>query len=103
MNKLKKEYYNQDVLTDTISFNLNAPEQPVEGEIYLSGDRIQENAHQFNVEVEYELANVLIHSILHLLGYDDTTQSNKNQMFEIQNRYLEEINFQGLLKTKEQS
>ncbi|HMA61265.1 MAG TPA: rRNA maturation RNase YbeY, partial [bacterium] len=62
LNKLKQEFYDQDLLTDTISFNLNEPGEPIEGEIYISADRIADNADNYDIRIEREFANVLIHS-----------------------------------------
>jgi len=100
LNQLKKEFYNQDVLTDTISFNLNKNIEPVEGEIYLSVDRIKENAHKFDNSFEYEFTNVLVHSILHTFGYEDDTQAKQDQMFKLQKNYLQDINHDQLINKK---
>jgi len=98
LNHLKKHYFNDDVLTDTISFNLNESDQPVDGEIYISIDRIQENAKQFDTGFHKELALVIIHSILHLVGYEDFTPVDKKQMDRIQQQYLEQISVKRLYR-----
>ena len=98
LNVLKKRYFNQDLLTDTISFNLNEPDQPVEGEIYLSLDRIFDNARKYNITPEEEFARVIIHSILHTLGYEDNIAEEKREMFKRQDNYLNDVNWQGILK-----
>lgn len=97
LNYLKKKYFEQDLLTDTISFNLNDPGKPVEGEIYISADRIEDNAGKYNVTLEKEFANVLVHSILHTFGYEDDKEEKKNRMFHLQEKYLNQINYNGLI------
>jgi len=77
LNEMKVKLFGIDQLTDTISINYNEIDQPVEGEIYLSLDRIEDNAHTFKVSFEKELALVIIHSVLHLLGYNDDNLNDK--------------------------
>lgn len=91
LNALKKRYFRDDVFTDTISFNYNEPGQPIEGEIYLSIDRIQENAAQYNNSFRNELMLVLIHSLLHLIGYEDNTATGQKRMEQRQQAYLDDI------------
>jgi len=77
LRALKKEYFNQDVYTDVIAFNLNDPEASIEGEIYLSFEQIQKNAVQFKTDETMELLRVLVHGCLHLCGYEDDTHDQK--------------------------
>lgn len=100
LNDLKKKYFGEDMLTDTISFNYNENDEPIEGEIYLSIDRIQENAKQIKSTFEKELANVIIHSLLHLMNYNDNTPRNKKQMAAIQNFYLQQQNLSRLYRRR---
>ena len=86
--KLKKEYFNKDLLTDVISFNLEENGEPIEGEVYISFDRIKENAIKFNQSLEEELKRVIVHGCLHLLGFDDQTIKDKKQMTSLENHYL---------------
>ncbi len=102
LNKLKQEFYDQDLLTDTISFNLNEPGEPIEGEIYISADRIADNADNYDIRIEREFANVLIHSVLHTIGYEDADEKGKKIMFDLQEKYLDKVNYQKVL-TKGQS
>ena len=75
---MKKEYFNQDLYTDVIAFNID--DDPFEGEIYISHDRIKDNAKKFNQSFEDELKRILIHGSLHLCGYDDKTPKEKLEM-----------------------
>ncbi|MBU0712460.1 rRNA maturation RNase YbeY [bacterium] len=98
LNRLKKQYFDDDVLTDTISFNFNESDQPVEGEVYISVDRILENAEQFNTGFPRELALVIIHSFLHLIGYEDSSPTDKQQMERRQQHYLEQVTLKRLYR-----
>jgi len=100
LNELKIKFFGKDVLTDTISFNFNADNEPIEGEIYLSIDRIRDNARRLQVPFIRELANVIIHSILHLLGYNDDTPRNQRQMEALQNFYRQRQDFKRLFRKR---
>ena len=86
--KLKKEYFGQGVFTDTISFNLEEKGNPIEGEIYISLDRVTENSKIFNQNFIKECKRVIIHSCLHLLGYNDELPDEKAKMTELEELYL---------------
>ena len=91
LKELKKEFFNQNVFTDTISFNLEEPNEPLDGEIYISLDRVIENAKIYKENFDHEYKRVIIHSILHLLGFDDQTDKEKNKMTKLENYYLSHI------------
>ena len=88
LRKFKLNFFNQDVLTDVIAFNLEDKGKPIEGEIYISLNRVKENAKEFNEEFINELKRVIIHGCLHLIGYDDGTVEQKEQMTFLEDRYL---------------
>jgi rRNA maturation RNase YbeY len=88
LRKLHKDYLNDDSYTDVMSFNLNDDDQ-IEGEIYISVDRAKHHANKFNVSDSSEIARLIIHGILHLKGYDDATEDQKQEMHELENAYLE--------------
>jgi len=88
LRKLKKEYFGEDVFTDTISFNLEEDGDPIDGEIYISLNRVSENAREFNQDTSRELKRVIIHGCLHLLGYDDQTPEGKKTMTCMEDHYL---------------
>ena len=62
--------------------------KPIEGEIYISLNRVKENAKEFNEEFINELKRVMIHGCLHLIGHDDDTVEQKEKMTFLENRYL---------------
>lgn len=88
MRRLKKRYFNLDVYTDVMTFNLNEDEQDIEGEIYLSHEQIVENAGLFNSGIREELHRVLIHGCLHLLGYEDSSDAERLEMGKLEDKYL---------------
>tara|TARA_Y100000588_G_C14063606_1_gene842604 strand:- start:72 stop:509 length:438 start_codon:yes stop_codon:yes gene_type:complete len=88
LRELKKEYFSQDVLTDTISFNLEEEGDAIEGEIYISLERVADNAKKFNQTFEKECKRVIIHSMLHLLGIEDNSSKDKNKMTQLEDYYL---------------
>ena len=88
LQKLKKEYFGEDVFTDTISFNLEEESDPIEGEVYISLERVSENAHTFQQDFITEYKRVIIHGCLHLLGYNDELPEDKIKMTELEETYL---------------
>ena len=88
LRKMKKKYFKQDLYTDVISFNLEGPNENIEGEIYISMDRIIENAKLLKSSIDMELKRIMIHGILHLIGYKDQTNSQKENMTKLENKYL---------------
>ena len=78
---LKHNYY-----TDIITFNYNGTE--IEGEAYISLERVLDNAKEFKVSSELEIFRLVIHGILHLCGYEDTTFREQAKMRKLENFYL---------------
>ena len=88
LRNLKKEYFNEDVFTDTISFNLEEESDPIEGEVYISLERVYENALTFKQDFITECKRVIIHGCLHLLGYNDESSKDKRKMIQLEETYL---------------
>ena len=88
LRKLKKEYFGEDVFTDTISFNLEEKGDPIEGEVYISLERVSENAHIFKQDFITECKRVIIHGCLHLLGHNDESTEDKTKMIQLEETYL---------------
>jgi rRNA maturation RNase YbeY len=81
LNRLKKEFFKVDHLTDVIAFRLNDySEATVEGEIYISLPRARENAASYQEPLDREVARLIIHGGLHLLNYDDQTDQEQRVM-----------------------
>jgi probable rRNA maturation factor len=79
---------NHNYYTDIITFELNSKNEPIEGDIYISIDRVKENAKELGVPMSEELLRVMIHGTLHLCGYGDKTKSEQKRMREKENHYL---------------
>ena len=93
LSKLKKDYFNIDVYTDVIAFNLEDKNDCLDGEIYISIDDVIENSNIFSKSFNDEFARILIHGILHLLGYDDKTEIQKDEMSKLENHYLSFLDY----------
>ena len=85
---LNKRFLDHHYNTDTLSFLLSVIKQPISGELYLSIDRIRDNAKSLNIPYQTELLRVIIHSCLHLCGYDDKSRSARIKMEKLQESYL---------------
>tara|TARA_Y100001970_G_scaffold98961_1_gene124498 strand:+ start:1209 stop:1643 length:435 start_codon:yes stop_codon:yes gene_type:complete len=88
LNKLKKQYFQKDHYTDVISFNLEDEGDLIDGEIYISVDRIIDNANKFNCNSNEELKRIIIHGVLHLIGYNDANKEEKETMTNLENFYM---------------
>jgi probable rRNA maturation factor len=78
LHRINLEHLDHDTLTDIITFPYNR--NPIEGDIFISIDRVRDNAADFNVSFEDELHRVIIHGILHLCGYLDETDEQEAEM-----------------------
>ena len=87
--KINQEYLDHDYYTDIITFdNRDNPKDPIESDIFISIDRVTENASDQNVSFELELKRVLAHGLLHLIGYNDKTEEEQQLMREKEEAYL---------------
>lgn len=85
---INKEYLNHDTYTDIITFDSSEAENVIAGDIFISIDRVQENAAKFQVSEKDELHRVIVHGVLHLCGYGDKSKAEKTKMTEKENEYL---------------
>ncbi len=83
--ELNRQFLDHDTLTDILTFPYKDP-SGIKGEVYISVNRVRENANELNVEFTEELKRVMIHGVLHLLGYTDGTKEEKEIM-----RRLEDV------------
>lgn len=90
---VNKTYLNHDTYTDIITFDNSEEETILMGDIFISVERIHENAQKFNVTETDELHRVMIHGVLHLLGYKDKSKSAKLVMTAKENEYLKTRDF----------
>ena len=77
---INQEYLSHDTYTDIITFDYSDIPGRIEGDIYISVDRIAENAAKFKVSLREELARVMAHGLLHLCGFGDKTPAEKVEM-----------------------
>ncbi|WP_162428096.1 rRNA maturation RNase YbeY [Pontibacter pudoricolor] len=80
LHQINVEYLDHDTLTDIITFDNADEEGIVESDIFVSIDRVKDNAQTLGIPFEDELHRVLIHGVLHLLGYDDKTEEQEALM-----------------------
>lgn len=77
---INQQYLNHNTYTDIITFDNRESDGAMEGDIFISIDRIKENAEKLGVPFDDELHRVIIHGVLHLLGYGDKTPAEKSAM-----------------------
>lgn len=85
---INRDFLSHDYYTDIITFGLSEPGEPVEAEIYISVDRVKDNAVQLDVSFKEEMLRVIFHGALHLCGYKDKKKSDITLMREKENHYL---------------
>ena len=85
--EINNEFLGHDYYTDIITFNYNKG-KVISGEIYISVDRVRDNAENFLVPFKAEIRRVIFHGFLHLCGYDDSTAEQKRKMAEMEEMYL---------------
>jgi len=90
LQKINRKYLNNRLLTDVIAFNFSEREHVVCGEIYISLERVRENAKKYKQTIMMELKRVMIHGVLHLMGYNDHNEQEIETMREKEAYYLAE-------------
>ena len=79
LHKLNVEYLDHDTLTDVISFDYSVGNE-LHGDVFISTERVSDNAKDFNIAFEEEIKRVIIHGILHYCGYKDKSQDEEALM-----------------------
>ncbi|MCK5820811.1 MAG: rRNA maturation RNase YbeY [Bacteroidales bacterium] len=85
---MNKNFLDHDFFTDVITFDYSEGNY-ISGDIYLSIDRLKENAQQFRISLQDEIRRVVGHGVLHLIGFKDKTVPEKKIMTEEENKFLE--------------
>ena len=98
VSDLKKKYFLKDQWTDVIAFPMNVDNNTIEGEIYISMPTAKENAEKYNQKYEKEIARLIIHGSLHLLGYADDTLKHKKEMSNLEEILLNETKWEDLFE-----
>ena len=87
---INQKYLGHDTLTDIVTFDNSEDPKMIEGDIFISIDRVQENALKFDT-AESELKRVMVHGLLHLAGYKDKDKAQKELMTIKENEHLKNI------------
>ena len=91
LHKLNVDFLDHDTLTDVISFDYSLGKE-LHGDIYISVERVEENASDFKVSFQDEIARVIIHGVLHYCGYKDKTDADEKEMRSKEDYYLAKRN-----------
>lgn len=90
---INQQYLNHDTYTDIVTFDNSPSEKSILGDIFISIDRVKENAKEFQSSERNELHRVIVHGVLHLLGYKDKSKPDKALMTQKEDQYLLHRNF----------
>ena len=93
IHQLNKTHLNHDYTTDIITFDYSDDFVQLDGEIFISVDDAETNSKKFKVNLKEELARLVIHGILHLLGFDDQSINDKKNMKRMENKLLSSYKF----------
>jgi rRNA maturation RNase YbeY len=85
--KMNREFLNHNYFTDVITFDYCEGDE-VSGDIFISADQVAINATEYGVSEDEEMRRVMIHGVLHLLGFDDATEQERSQMRKMENDAL---------------
>jgi rRNA maturation RNase YbeY len=88
LHSINLDFLNHDTFTDIITFDTSEDAEVISGEIYISAERVTDNAGLLNKDFQEELSRVLVHGVLHLIGYGDKTQEEKTEMTAKEDYYL---------------
>lgn len=86
--KINQTHLGHNYYTDVLTFDLSEESDEISGDIYISLNRIKENALEYKVQLHEELKRVIIHGVLHLIGFNDKTRKQKTEMRQKEDFYL---------------
>jgi len=86
--ELNQKYLNHNTYTDIITFPYNSDNEPIMSDIYISIERASDNAKKLNIKKIDEVHRLLVHGLLHLLSYNDHSESEKAEMRKTEDKYL---------------
>jgi len=89
--KLNQKHLNHNYFTDILTFDNSDIKKEIEGDIFISIDRVRDNAKTLKTLLHHELNRVIIHGVLHLCGYKDKTQLEQQKMRTKEDFYLKEL------------
>ena len=88
LHQLNLEYLHHDTYTDIVTFDNSEDDKEIEGDIFISLERISDNSNNFKIPFDEELHRVMIHGVLHLLGFGDKTEKEQQLMRNKENECL---------------
>ncbi len=88
LHKMNLEYLDHDTYTDIITFDNSEDDAIIEGDIFISTERITDNSKNLNTQFEDETKRVIVHGLLHLCGYDDHSVEDKAEMRRLESEYI---------------
>lgn len=91
LRHINVEFLDHDYYTDIITFDFSDDEAAMRGEIYISSERVMDNAREHGVSFPHELCRVMAHGVLHIAGYGDKTPEQEAKMRAKENYYLNNI------------
>jgi len=84
---INNRFLKHDFYTDIVTFDYSK-DNTISGDLFISVDRVKDNSVLFNVSVDEEFLRVIVHGLLHLLGYRDSSMEEKNTIRELENKYI---------------
>lgn len=87
--RINRDYLNHDYYTDIITFDLSEFNDTIQAEMYISTERVSDNARELGVSFKKELHRVIFHGVLHLCGYKDKTRAQKREIRLKEDHYLD--------------
>jgi rRNA maturation RNase YbeY len=93
--EMNKQYLNHNYYTDIITFNYNEA-GIISGDLFISIERVKDNAETYSTAWEKELLRVIFHGVLHLVGYNDKTTKEKEIMRRKEDFYLSKVDFREI-------
>ena len=86
--QINKKHLKHNFLTDIITFDFSEKKDQIEGDLYISIDRVKENAKKYGDTFKTETIRVVLHGLLHLIGYKDKSEKEKKRMRVLENKYV---------------
>ncbi|MBA4312615.1 MAG: rRNA maturation RNase YbeY [Chlorobiaceae bacterium] len=97
MIEMNRKYLHHDYPTDVLCFLLNETKNLLDGEVYINIDQARRQALEYLATYREEYARLIIHGVLHLVGYEDATKKERKRMTALENNYISKIRAKNIL------